>query len=98
MDISINGINIRKYSNCIVIINHSICIVWHGGKNGKKYIGSWKNKYFDEGDKEGLGLEWSPGRYIYYGEFKENKRNGFGLMRKNDHSVILGYWRNGKHA
>lgn len=80
-----------------MIVNSNICIVWHEGKEGKKYIGSWQNKYFDEGEKEGLGLEWVPGRYVYYGQFKANKRDGFGVMRKNDETVVIGFWRRGKY-
>lgn len=70
LNIPVSTLNIRKYSNCIVIINKHVGIVWHEGSEGKKYIGEWKNKYFDEGEKEGLGLEWAPGRYVYYGQFK----------------------------
>lgn len=43
-----------------------------------------------------MGMEWAPGRYVYYGQFRENKRNGFGVMRKNDQSLVVGFWKNGK--
>ena len=45
-----------------------------------------------------MGLEWAPGRYIYYGQFEDNKRHGFGVMRKNDQTVSIGYWREGRHV
>lgn len=54
LGIPVTNINIRKYSNCLVIVNHNICIIWHANKSreskfadGKRYIGEWKNKYFD---------------------------------------------------
>ena len=81
----------------MIVINGNLCIVWHDSWDGKRYFGSWRNKYFDEGAKDGMGLEWSPGRYVYYGQFEDNKRNGFGVMRKNDQSVVVGYWKDGKN-
>ena len=83
-EIPLNNLNVRKYSNCIVVVNGALCIVWHirDQNLGKRYFGGWKNKYFDEGVKEGLGLEWMPGKYIYYGQFHENKRNGIGVMKR----------------
>ena len=78
-----------------MIVNSNLCIVWHDG-NGKRYFGSWKTKYFDEGVKEGMGLEWTPGKSIYYGQFKENKRHGFGVMRKSNGGVEVGFWKKGK--
>ena len=58
-------ISLKKYSNCIVIIAGSTAIVWHF--NGKVYLGGWKYQMLDEGAKHGLGLEWSPQKYVYYG-------------------------------
>ena len=53
-------------------------------RQSKKYIGGWKTRYFDEGVKEGVGLEWKPGRSIYYGQFFENKRHGFRVMKQSE--------------
>lgn len=38
-----------------------------------------------------------PGKYVYYGQFSNNKRNGYGLMRDNDGNARLGIWKNGKY-
>ena len=59
----------KKYTNCLVINNGSICIVWQThlsnknkntntniNKGLKRYLGGWKNKYFDEGVKDGMGI------------------------------------------
>ena len=46
----------------------------------KIYLGGWKNDYLDEGSKHGMGLEWVPQKYIFYGEFANNKKNGIGVM------------------
>lgn len=34
---------------------------------------------------------------MYYGQFRDNKRDGFGVMRKNDGTVVLGFWRKGRY-
>ena len=57
----------------------NICVLWH--YDGKVYIGGWVVKYLDEGCKMGLGLEWVPNCYVYYGEYVDNKRNGLGVMK-----------------
>ena len=53
-------INIKRYSNCVIVICGGIAIV--SSFNGKVYLGGWSC-----GLKVGLGLEWFPGKYIYYG-------------------------------
>jgi hypothetical protein len=40
-----------------------------------------------------LGLEWSPKKYVYYGEFSKNKREGAGIMKTNDNQILAGLWR-----
>ena len=44
-----------------------------------------------------MGLEWVPNRYVYYGEFSNNKREGLGIMKTNDESFI-GIWSKGKRT
>ena len=51
LKIPIVGLAVRRYSNCFVVINGNICIIWHDGREGKKYFGGWKTRYFDEGVK-----------------------------------------------
>ena len=62
-----------------MILTGSIGIIWH--YNGKVYLGGWKHQILDEGAKHGLGLEWAPKKYVYYGEFNKNKREGVGIMK-----------------
>lgn len=58
-------IYLKKYSNCVIITNKQIGIVSHF--SGKIYIGGWKNEFSEQGSKSGLGLEWYPRKYVYYG-------------------------------
>lgn len=48
-----------------MILMNSLSLIWHF--TGKVYLGGWKNQYLDEGCKNGLGLEWWPNKYVYYG-------------------------------
>jgi hypothetical protein len=50
----------------------------------------------DEGAKHGLGLEWEPKNYVYYGEFAKNRREGLGAFKDRNNSVYVGYWKKGK--
>ena len=88
------GLSIKRYSNCFVVVNGNLSVIWHDGKKGKKYFGSWKSTYLDEGMKDGIGLEWLPSHYVYYGQFKENKKYGFGGKRKCDGNVTAKFWKN----
>jgi len=51
---------------------------------------------FDEGVKSGLGLEWSPNRFVYYGQFSNNKREGIGIMKKGKDQLLAGLWKENK--
>ncbi len=75
------------------MLSKNICLLWH--YDGKVYLGAWAIKYLDEGCKMGLGLEWMPNRYVYYGQFVDNKRNGLGVMKDNQ-EVYIGEWRMGE--
>lgn len=60
-------LNIKKYSNCVVIVCENKAIIYY--YLGKIYIGGWSC-----GQKMGLGLQLNPGKSVYYGEFRRNKR------------------------
>lgn len=47
----------------MIIVNH-IAIISHF--SGKIYIGGWRAEGKD-GCKSGLGFEWLPNKYVYYG-------------------------------
>lgn len=47
------------------MVAKNICLLWH--YDGKVYLGGWHIQYLDEGVKHGLGLEWVPNKYVYYG-------------------------------
>ena len=48
-------VSIRKYSNCIVMRDKNLCILWN--YNGKVYFGGWdKNNMLTSGNKHGIGL------------------------------------------
>lgn len=78
-----------------------LCILWYF--NGKIYFGGWKNKdsIGGDGNKDGIGIEWVPSSncicnlgFVYYGEFKDNKKEGYGIMKKASKEVYLGCWKN----
>ena len=77
-----NAFNLNdSYSNEIFISN-----------NCKKfYIGSWKNNL-----RSGLG-EIIYDNKKYFGYFKNDKKNGFGIMYwMNSNKAFIGFWRDGK--
>ena len=59
--------------------------------SGHVYFGGWQ-----EGGKCGVGLEWAPGRFVYYGEFGSNKREEYGVLKEWQAAVVLGEWRGGR--
>ena len=85
MNINHTSINIKRYSNCVIIISGNIGIISQIG--GRIYIGGWIAK-----QKIGLGLEWYPGKYIYYGQFKNNKREGVGIFKGVKGGTAAGRW------
>lgn len=79
-----------------MIVARNICLIWHF--DGKRYLGGWQSEYLDEGFKHGLGLEWEPKKYVYYGEFVKNKKHGLGIYKDRNEISYVGYWKNGKKA
>ena len=43
--------------------------------------------------RNGLGLEWVPNKYVYYGEYSNNKKNGFGVMKTME-ETFMGFFVN----
>jgi hypothetical protein len=76
---------IRRYSNCVVVLVEDLAIISYFSSH--IYFGSWQN-----GCKNGLGFEWSPGKFVYYGQFGNNKREGYGVLKDNK-GVLLGQWK-----
>jgi hypothetical protein len=71
----------------LIIVSGNISIVNHF--SGQIYLGG-----LSSGQKIGLGLEWCPGKFIYYGEYKNNKRNGVGIYKGADGEIMAGLWKN----
>jgi len=78
-----------------MLIAGHVIVMWY--YNGKRYLGGWQYEYLDEGSRHGLGLEWEPNLYIYYGEFRNNKKHGLGAMKEGPEKTTVGYWANGKY-
>ena len=77
-----SDLSLKKYTNCVLVVVDNIAVIWH--YSGRVYFGGWRYEVLDEGCRSGLGLEWVPNGYVYYGEFKENKRNGVGIMKDSE--------------
>ena len=91
-------VSIKKYVNCVMMCDKKLCVLW--SFNGKIYFGGWdrnrgiqgsNSRMLTEGNKQGMGMEWIPSSnrfdivgYIYYGEFKDNKKEGYGIMKKSN--------------
>jgi hypothetical protein len=59
-------------------------------KDGRKYIGQWKN-----GNQNGQGtFFWSGGKYV--GQWKDAKRNGQGTNTYKNGKTEKGIWKNNK--
>ena len=58
--------------------------------SGHVYFGGWQ-----EG-KSGMGLEVVPGKMVYYGEFRGNRREGYGVLKDWHGSSLLGEWQEGR--
>jgi hypothetical protein len=51
-----------------------------------------------EGEKSGWGYDYSPGKFVYSGHFKYNKRDGYGIMKfltSDNDAIYEGNWKNG---
>lgn len=49
-------------------------------------------------NKHGLGFQWcfsKQDEYMYYGEFRDNKKEGYGVMKESD-QVFVGCWKDNK--
>lgn len=42
-------------------------------------MGQLENDY-----RQGLALEWVPGVYVYFGQYEQNYRHGYGVMKYNN--------------
>jgi hypothetical protein len=38
-------------------------------------------------------MQWTPGLYVYYGQYRNNLRHGYGIMKRNDGVVYAGIWQ-----
>lgn len=80
------NLSIKRYSNCVIMVAKSVSIIYH--YSSKIYLGSWQTIYLDEGVRHGLGLEWVPNKYVYYGEYVNNKREGLGIYKESNTTYI----------
>jgi hypothetical protein len=73
-------LHVKKYKNCVsFILDSTRTILWY--YEGKFYYGGWDIKGSGEGEKTGWGFEFSPKKFMYSGNFKENKRDGYGIVK-----------------
>jgi len=79
-----------------MLIARNVCMIWHF--DGRRYLGGWQTEYLDEGAKHGLGLEWEPKRYVYYGEYVRNKKHGLGVYKDRNSLNYIGYWNKGQRV
>lgn len=49
--------------------------------DGAVYIGGWNADIGNSGVKQGYGLEYVPGKYVYCGEFAKGQRHGNGILQ-----------------
>lgn len=92
---ALQPITIRKYCNCVIALVDGLALLSYF--SGQAYFGGWQEGGRDSG-KSGLGLEWAPGRFVYYGEFSRNKREGYGVLKEWSGAVVLGRWVGGRPA
>ena len=85
---------VKRYTNCVTATCRNIGMVW--SFEGRRYLGGWQSEYLDEGFKHGVGLEWEPRKYVYYGKFARNRREGLGVLKDSSEDVSVGYWRKGR--
>jgi hypothetical protein len=94
---SVHPMTIRKYSNCVLVLVDDLALLSYF--TGQAYFGGWqegRGKGGRQEGKNGLGLEWTPGRFVYYGEFSGNKREGYGVLKEWEGATVLGEWRGGR--
>lgn len=89
-------LNISKYNNCFSFAAKGLTILWYD--TGRFYIGAYR-MVKNEGQKHGKGIEYTPKRYLYDGEFKANKKSGYGSLRYPNGDSYEGQFYNGlKHG
>lgn len=42
-------------------------------------------------------MEWVPGSYAYYGQYHQNYRHGYGIIKYNNEKVYVGIWAYDKY-
>lgn len=85
----LHPMTIRKYANCVLVMVDEIGLLSYF--SGHVYFGGWQ-----EDGKSGMGLEVVPGKFLYYGEFRSNRREGYGVMKDWRGTSLLGVWHEGK--
>lgn len=90
------SINVSKYNNCFSFSNGPITILWYD--TGRFYIGGYR-MLKQEGQKHGKGIQYMPKRYLYDGQFRNNRKSGFGSLRYSNGDSYEGQFYNGlKHG
>lgn len=60
--------------------------------NGDNYVGN-----FTKGERDGYGIyTWKSTKTMYYGEWKNNKINGYGYLTKDKNTTEAGIYQDGK--
>ena len=59
-------------------------------EDGRRYLGMWKNNKM-----HGYGYIYWPNENVYKGEFKEDKKEGFGIC-KIKKKIFMGMWKDNK--
>lgn len=84
----------KKYKNCIMldlpVQGNNIKLVWH--YNGKIYLGEWNEQSMM---KSGEGIQFSPEKFYYKGQFLNNKKNGTGIILVEGGVKYEGQWLEG---
>lgn len=90
-------LNVKKYKNCVsFVLDSARTVIWY--YEGRFFYGGWAVTKTGEGEKTGWGYELIPGKYLYSGEFKENKRHGYGVIKflnKERDIIYEGEWAKG---
>ena len=89
--------SVKKYKNCVsFVLDEKRSVIWY--YEGRFYFGGWILSKSGEGEKNGWGYEFIPGKHVFSGEFKENRRHGFGVIKflnKEIDIIYEGFWIRG---
>ncbi len=70
------------------------------GYDGSGYFGEWKSgQMLADMNRHGVGLAWGclgDRGDMYYGEFRDDKKEGYGVLKTNNGQTYVGCWRDGK--